>query len=352
MEHHDVIIVGAGPAGATCAKVLHDRGVDTLLIDRANFPRHKTCSGILFGQTQLLLQDYFGCLPPDSVYCTPRTINAGAIREWKSGDYCDYVWELPKDGRRFPLEYHNIRRADFDHWLIGRSGAEFRDGCSLQSLRIEESGVRISVRRDGRESELACAYLVGADGCNSTVRKILDPGWAAESPTVLAYQTYNFFQTRGDLPEGQWTVFFKPDIGDILSCVHQKDDTLVLCVGGFKGRDLKTSMQSFRDFLSAEFGVAFAAQKRDEGCLIRMAGPCFGDGRVLLAGEAGGFVYLNGEGISAAMDSGYRAALCAADALRGRGSALERYRQKTADITAHMEACMQKLHFLCAAPPA
>jgi len=352
VEKRQVIIVGAGPAGATCAKALHDRGIDALVIDRARFPRHKTCSGVLFGQTQVLLKDCFGCLPPDSVYCTPRTVNASAIREWKpSGKYSGYVWEIAKDGQKFPDDYLNIRRADFDHWLIKCSGADFRDGCSLQSLRSDSNGVRITVRRGGRESELACAYLIGADGCNSTVRKILDPRWVAESPTALAYQTYNDFSSRGDLPEGQWTVFFKPEIGDILSCVHQKDDALVLCVGGFKRRSLKKSMQAFREFLAHDFKAVFGAQQRDEGCLIRMAPPCLGQERVLLAGEAGGFVYLNGEGISAAMDSGRRAAGAVAEALQG-GGALGLYRNATADMLAHMDVCIQKLRFLCAGPPA
>ena len=352
MEKHQVIIVGAGPAGATCAKALQDRGIDVLVIDRQKFPRHKTCSGVLFGQTQVLLQKYFGCMPPDSVYCAHRVINATAIQEWSPDGFCQYVWEIAKDGETFPDEYHNIRRADFDHWLIDQSGAEFRDGCSLSSMRTEPDGVRIMVRRDGSERELACEYLIGADGGNSTVRKALDPNWVKESPTVLVYQTYNYFKDRGTLPEGQWTVFFQPDIGDILCCVHQKDDTLVLCVGGFKGRNLKKSTQAFKEFLSRHFKVVFGSLQRDEGCVIRMAPPNLGRERVLLAGEAGGFIYLNGEGISAAMDSGYRAAAAVCEALRGEGSALERYSANTADITGHMNVCMQKLHFLSAAPPA
>jgi len=346
VEKHQVIIAGAGPAGATCAKALHDRGIDVLVIDRARFPRHKTCSGVLFGQTQVLLQNYFGSLPPDSVYCTPREINAAAIRQWQPDcGYSRYVWEIAKDGQAFPEVYYNIRRADFDQWLIAQTGAQFRDRCSLSAVHRGPEGVRISVRCGGRESQIACDYLIGADGGNSAVRKALDPRWAAESPAVLAYQTYNYFQSAGDLPAGQWTVFFKPELGDILSCVHQKDDTLVLCVGGFKRRSLKKSMQAFREFLVRDFNVVFGAQKRDEGCLIRMAPPCLGEGRVLLAGEAGGFIYLNGEGISAAMDSGFRAGVAVAEC--PGGGALERYAAGTADITAHMGICMQKLHFLC-----
>jgi len=212
--------------------------------------------------------------------------------------------------------------------------------------------VRITVHHDGRESELACDYLIGADGCNSTVRKAIDPLWIEESPTVLVYQTYNYFQDRGTLPERQWTVFFKPEIGDILCCVHQKDDTLVLCVGGFKGRNLKKSTEAFKQFLADEFKVVFGDLKRDEGCVVRMAPPNLGQGRVLLTGEAGGFVYLNGEGISTAMDSGCRVAEAVIEALNSGGSACDCYRENTGDILRHMDICMQKLRFLSVAPPA
>ena len=111
-------------------------------------------------------------------------------------------------------------------------------------------------------------------------------------------------------------------------------------------------MQTFKEFLAGEFNVVFADQKRDEGCVARMAPPNLGQGRILLAGEAGGFVYLNGEGISTAMDSGYRAAQSVVETLRDGGSAIERYSANVADILGHMDVCMQKLRFLCAEPPA
>src|SRR5574338_1345944 len=43
-EGADVIVVGAGPGGSTAAKLLADRGYSALLVDRSNFPRHKTCA--------------------------------------------------------------------------------------------------------------------------------------------------------------------------------------------------------------------------------------------------------------------------------------------------------------------
>ena len=43
----DVLVVGAGPAGATAARTLAAAGVSTMLLDRAAFPRHKPCGGAL-----------------------------------------------------------------------------------------------------------------------------------------------------------------------------------------------------------------------------------------------------------------------------------------------------------------
>jgi flavin-dependent dehydrogenase len=71
-----------------------------------------------------------------------------------------------------------------------------------------------------------------------------------------------------------------------------------------------------------------------------------GRGRVLLTGQAGGFIYLNDEGISAAMDSGYRCGTAIARALSDGGDALQMYREATADIMDHMEDCARQTHFL------
>ena len=45
MELHDVIIVGAGPAGSTAARILTSAGFDVLVIDKDTFPREKPCAG-------------------------------------------------------------------------------------------------------------------------------------------------------------------------------------------------------------------------------------------------------------------------------------------------------------------
>jgi len=280
MEKQKVIIVGAGPAGASCAKALQAAGIQALIIEKEELPRHKTCSGVLFGQTQVLLQQIFGSLPPEQVYCQPREIPASHI--------------LAGDPNR----------------------------------------------------TLHCDYLVGADGSASAVRRALTPDWWQASPDVVIYQVYSLLADRGRLREGCWHVFFEKSIGDILCCAHQKDSCLVLCVGAFKGRDVRAGMEAFKLFLRKEFQVVLGPEERVEGCIMKPSPLTLGSGRVLLTGEAAGFMYLNGEGISAALDSGYRCVPAIASAIQEGGDALEKYRAATADMVSHMEACTQQGHFL------
>lgn len=133
-KEYQAIIIGSGPAGAACAKALRNEGISFLVIEKEKLPRNKTCSGILFGQAQILIEQYFGTLPPEGVYCQPKIIKKENILEWnKEEGYFTYVWELPKDGLAFPKEYLNIRRNSFDYWLLSESGAKYLDNCKFNT---------------------------------------------------------------------------------------------------------------------------------------------------------------------------------------------------------------------------
>jgi len=360
MKEYPVIIAGGGPAGAACAKALKEENVAALVIEKEKMPRHKTCSGVLFGQTQLLLKNYFGTLPPDGVYCEPKIMNAADIREWDADKgFCEYVWEIPKDGVSFPETYHNIWRNRFDHWLLKQADVPVRENCVLQDCTAGDDRIRVRVfhkemsqvdkfDKDHQLEQLSCSYLIGADGGNSRIRRVIDPDWDSAGPEVVIFQAYYRFADMGTLKDGSWNVFFKKEVGDILCCVHRKGDFLTLCVGGFKGRNLNESMTTFKTFLSDEFKVIFKDQERVEGCVMKLAPPNLGRGNILLAGEAAGMIYLNGEGISAAIDSVYRAGKAVARAIKENKDAGELYRDSVKDILAHMNVCMEKIHFLTA----
>lgn len=138
MQHVDVIVVGGGPAGSTCAWRLRRSGMDVLVLDRADFPRTKLCAGWITPQVvddlELTLSDY-----PHS---------------FLSFDRLELNWR----GLRFRKKtvQHSIRRYEFDDYLLRRSGAPVR---THKVKRIEVEGQRLVV--DGRFS---CDYLVGAGG--------------------------------------------------------------------------------------------------------------------------------------------------------------------------------------------
>ncbi len=357
MEKHEVVIIGAGPAGAACAKALHDAGMQALIIDKESLPRHKNCSGVLFGEAQELLVKYFGSMPPEHIYCEPRTIPASQIIEWKHAQgFMQYPWEIPKDGHVFPQTYLNAWRSTFDHWLVKQSGAQVRQKCQFRGYTEEQEKVNVDLfMRDPKLLEpgstgdlnhtLQCAYLVGADGSASLVRRVLAPDEWAAAPAVVYYQEYCPFTDIGSLRDGCWHVFFEKSVGKLLCCVHRKDNFLVPCVGGFMGDDVRATMDKFKNFLKGQFKVELGPHERVEGCVIKMWPTDPGRGRVLLAGDAGGFMYLNDASIHAAMDSGYRCGAAIARALREGGDALTYYRESLDDILRHVQTCREQMHF-------
>ena len=101
----DVIVIGAGPAGSTAAKVLAERGKKVLLAERCRLPRYKSCSGVLIRKTMDLVETYFGEKVPPQALCTPVDNRGMIFTNDKGKEY------------RFEQEGQNVWRSSFDHWL-------------------------------------------------------------------------------------------------------------------------------------------------------------------------------------------------------------------------------------------
>lgn len=143
MQHSDVVVVGAGPAGSTCAWKLRQAGMNVLILDRSEFPRTKLCAG----------------------WITPQVVDDLELDidnyplSFLSFDRLELNWR----GLRFRKRtvQHSIRRYEFDDYLLRRSGAEVR---THKVRKIDRQGPGFVV--DGLYS---CDYLVGAGGTSCPV---------------------------------------------------------------------------------------------------------------------------------------------------------------------------------------
>ena len=157
---YDVAIIGAGPAGSTCAAFCAQAGWRTLLIEKARFPRDKVCGD---------------CINPA---CWPILERLGVterVRAQPHAQLAEVAFVSPR-GRmlRLPLTVSDrgeiaIPRRLFDAVLLDRArelGAEVHEDAPLTAL---EKGWRLQTTR----GEFSARFLVAADGRNSTVGRLL-----------------------------------------------------------------------------------------------------------------------------------------------------------------------------------
>jgi geranylgeranyl reductase family protein len=161
---HDVIVVGAGPAGAATAARLHQHGVkDVVVLERYDFPRDKPCGGGLTGHCDealaaLDLRLTVPCVPSASA----RVRFGGFERTVTMGR---------------PVNV--IRRLEFDASLVEQvraRGVEVRVGVGVEDLAVDGDGVTVRLGAgEGRAAgeELRARFVIGADGAASVVRRHL-----------------------------------------------------------------------------------------------------------------------------------------------------------------------------------
>ncbi len=319
---YDVIIVGAGPAGAAAAKGLVQQGYRVVIVERKILPRHKTCSGMIADRAQDLIEEHFGPLP-ENVLCAPHRIKGFKI--CMAGNT---VTDVPLK-KSF---VQHVRRSAFDFWLVRQSRAKVLDGCHLLNFEQEQERVTATVvNSNGEKFRIRAAYLIGADGGRSFVRRLLKPSG------IGAIGWYTFIQlyctARIDLDQDYYYLLFNPALTSIYTWLHAEDDKLVFGVGQPMGGSIEPCLQNTKAYLTENFGLNIQRIERRTGGIatnMGMQGNFFlGRGRVLLAGEAAGFLNLFGEGISSALATGYLAAEAVHAAAKTSGAALDLYAEMT-----------------------
>lgn len=293
MVRCDALIVGGGPAGSTCARVLTRAGWEVVVIDRARFPRDKVCAGWVTPGVFRLLE-----LDPAEYRSTGLTIQP--ITGFRTS-----LMGRPAVSTRYGhVISYAIRRCEFDDFLLRRSAARVLGGTALDSLErrgdtwLANGGITARV-------------VVGAGGHFCPVARQLRGGDDVVRPVVAKEAEYPLdaggTTTDGELPE----LFFCEDLEGYGWCVR-KGAYLNVGLGRRDHGDLNPHVDAFMCFLDAR-GLARRATEvrwRGHAYLASGTGPRpIADAGVLVAGDAAGLAYPeSGEGIRPAVDSGRLAA--------------------------------------------
>ena len=287
---YDVVVVGAGPAGATFAKQLLNSANKILLIDGQNKNNKKPCGGLLSPDAQKALARFDLALPK-SILVDPQIFAVKTI------DLCSEI------SRYYQRCYLNMDRFAFDKWLISMV-PDAVSKISGKCLKIERvNGLfQLLINIGGKTEVVTAKQVVGADGANSIVRRTF---FEHKVMHYVAIQQW-FLNTNNISPF--YSCIFDEKTSESCSWVMHKDGNIIFG-GCFTPQKCKRAFELQKERLVAFLGYDLGEHIKTEACITyrpRTAGDFeTGKNGVYLIGEAAGFISPSSfEGISSALISG------------------------------------------------
>jgi len=153
---YDVVIVGAGPAGAVLAYLLAKAGAEVLLLEKKVFPRYKPCGG---GLTKRAL---------DSLPFEVDEVIEERVHTVKAFIENECAFEIHAQQPVISM----VMRDRFDHFLVKKAleaGVHFQGGVAFKDLRGKVEALKVETS----SGPVDARFVVGADGVNSRVSQAL-----------------------------------------------------------------------------------------------------------------------------------------------------------------------------------
>jgi len=295
MRSYDVVIIGGGPAGSSCAWRLRQLGLEVAVVDKSNFPRDKVCAGWITPQVLEVLA------------IDPAEYAGGHVLQPITGFRTSRLGSPDTETRFGGAVSYGIRRCEFDHYLLRRSGARLELGRPVWTLRRAGDCWIVN-------DEITTPMLVGAGGHFCPVARMLN-AHTRDEPVVVAQEiefplppeTADRYPTGGDTPE----LFFCPDLAGYGWCLR-KGQYLNIGFGRQDRHRFPAQIDGFVRVLQQQRKVPRDLPRAWRGHAYLLSGwssrQRVGDG-VMLVGDAAGLAYAqSGEGIRPAVESGLMAA--------------------------------------------
>ena len=289
LKAFDAAVVGAGPAGTSCARELARLGVRAVLLDKAKFPRQKLCAGWI---TPDLMSD-LGFSPSDYPY--------GITRFDRINFHVNRV-KIPVRTRQY-----SIRRYEFDHWLLSGIKTPFYHH-TVRRIRQKNGCFEI----DGR---FRARYVIGAGGTNCPVYRQIFKKQSPRREKSLIVTMEKEYPTR--FPDEECHLwFFIHNLPGYAWYVPKQNGYLNIGIGGKafrmnkRGASIQLHYEAFLDLLEQK-GMISARPDRAKGYSYYLRHPDIRAriGNALITGDAAGIATRDmGEGIGPAIKSGILAA--------------------------------------------
>jgi len=218
-EPYDIIVVGAGPGGATAAYFLGEAGKRVLVLEKEYLPRYKPCGG---GLSLRMLEAMFPFTFEPVIETQVKTVAFALGRR-------EITLSVP--ARSVAM----VMRDKFDAHLLAHARAEVRQGIAVR--RVTETMDRVIVETsDG--AVLEGRYLIGADGAKSVVARDLElrrgrvMGAAIEAEVPASQEIMERFGSEmvlilGEVKYGYLWIFPKADHLSVgIGALHPKPGEL------------------------------------------------------------------------------------------------------------------------------
>ena len=321
----DVLVIGAGPSGSSCAYWLAKAGHDVVLVERKAFPREKTCGDGLTPRSVRQLQDMG--LAPELAACHRYE----GLRSHGFGRSLELPWPavpgLPRYG--YVVTRKDLDAMVADHaakagamlWEHTEAVEAIMDGGALRGARLAAKG------DDGHSGRVTARYVVVADGANSRFGWSLGNQRNRTYPQGMALRGY-WASPRHDEPWIDSWLDLRDEAGNAMPgygwIFPLGDGRVNVGVGllttsaKWKGANTTQMLDAFSSFVPKSWGISPAT------CLARppAAGSPWacpsGPGRPthLVVGDASGMINpFNGEGIAYGYETGRLAAVVLGQAL-------------------------------------